>query len=111
MTTDQKNAEVIIAMQEKIDRLEAENEQQKAIIATLERLALQGGAGHDAIVKKAVELRAELDKKTKELEETKNLSNARRKWWDVARKHKKILWGILLGYMSDNDIQQALKEN
>ena len=28
---------------------------------------------------------------------------------DTARKHKKILWGILLGYMCDDDIQQAIK--
>ena len=39
--------------------LQAENAQQKATISTLERLALEGCAGHDAIVKKAVELQAE----------------------------------------------------
>jgi len=41
-------------------QLQDENSQQKATISTLERLALEGGAGHDAIVKKAVELQAEI---------------------------------------------------
>ena len=50
----------IEALREEIKDLHQANERLNATISTLERLALQGGAGHDAIVKKAVQLQAEL---------------------------------------------------
>lgn len=52
--------------------LQAENTRLKATIATLERLALQGESGHNAIVKKAVELKAELKAKDALLREAKS---------------------------------------
>ncbi len=59
------NAKRLVKCWNEHDEIKGENEQQKATISTLERLALQGGAGHDAIVQKAVQLQTTLKAKNK----------------------------------------------
>ena len=76
-TNTDKVEELVNELLAEIDRLTAENGQQKATISTLERLALQGGAGHDAIVKKAVNLQVELRAKDKEI---KKLTDELMEW-------------------------------